>query len=76
MGTGQYDRILVVIGEDNELPVNWTMVITGNAHHYDYGDSAGDPCLTQAQKTAQAAYAGLWRDRNPITPQEWRNSND
>ncbi len=35
MGTDKYDRILVVIGEDNELPVNWTMVMTGNAHHMD-----------------------------------------
>ena len=42
MGTDKYNRILIVIGEDNELPVNWTMVLTGNAHHYDFGDSAKD----------------------------------
>ena len=28
MGTDKYDRILVVKGEDNQLPVNWTMVLT------------------------------------------------
>ena len=42
MGKDKYDRILVVLGEDDELPVNWTMVLTGNAHHYDLGDSAND----------------------------------
>ena len=75
MGTDKYDRTLVVIGEDNELPVNWTMVFTGNAHHYDFGESEADPCLTQAQKTAQASYMGLWLDQNPIPPHEWRKSN-
>ena len=75
MGTDKYERTLVVIGEDNELPVNWTMVFTGNAHHYDFGESEGDLCLTQAQKTAQASYMGLWLDENPITPHEWRKSN-
>ena len=75
MGTDQYDRTLVVIGDDNELPVNWTMVFTGNAHHYDFGDSAANPCLTQAQKTAQAAYAGLWFNSEPIPPHQWRKSN-
>ena len=75
MGTDPYDRTLIVIGEDNELPVNWTMVFTGSAHHYDYGDSEGDPCLKQAQKTAEAAYAGLWANPDPITPRDWRTSN-
>ena len=42
MGTDQYDRILVVIGDDNELPVNWTMVLTGYAHHYNFEDSGND----------------------------------
>ena len=45
MGLDKYERILVIIGEENELPVNWTMVMTDNAHHYDFGDSAGDLCL-------------------------------
>ena len=76
MGPDKYERTLVVIGQDNELPVNWTMVMTGNAHHYDFGDSAEDPCLTQAQKTAQASYSGLWLDENPIPPHVWRKSGD
>ena len=42
MGTDKYGRILVVIGEDNQLPVNWTMVLTGYAHQYDFGDSGND----------------------------------
>ena len=75
MGTDKYERTLVVIGDDNELPVNWTMVFTGNAHHYDFGESEGDICLKQAQKTAQASYMGLWLDQNPIPPHEWRKSN-
>ena len=42
MGTDKYERILIVIGKDNELPVNWTMVLTGHAHHYDFADSGND----------------------------------
>ena len=48
MGTDQYGRILAVIGEDDELSLNWNMVLTGNAHYYDHGDSAGNICLKEA----------------------------
>ena len=68
MGTDQYDRILVVIGEGNELPVNWTMVMTGNAHHYDFGDSAGNILIREIQQLAKSAKQRLWRATNPVGP--------
>ena len=61
MGTDKYDRILVVIGQDNELPVNWTMVMTGNAHHYDIGDSAGDLCLKSMERDSGMERLASWR---------------
>lgn len=76
MAIDRHDRILVVIGKESQLPVNWTMVFTGNAHHYNHGDSAGDICLREAQKTAQAMRTGLWGDTNPINPYEWRGRNN
>ena len=40
MPTGRkYDRIPVVIGRDDHLSLNWNMLLTGHAHHYDHGDS-------------------------------------
>ena len=72
MGTDQYGRILAVIGPDNDLPLNWNMVLTGNAHHYDHGDSQGNLCLKEAQQIARYAKQGLWREENPVTPYDWR----
>ena len=57
MGLDKYERILVVIGEGNELPVNWTMVMTGNAHHYDFGDSAGNIWLSQTKCGDQSYFS-------------------
>ncbi len=68
MALDKYERILVVIGDDNELPVNWTMVMTGNAHHYDFGDSADNILHREAQQVAQSAKQGLWRATNPVGP--------
>ena len=61
MGTDQYDCILVIVGEDNELPVNWTMVFTGNAHHYDHGRSAGNIWLSQT-KCGDHRYFSVYLD--------------
>lgn len=68
MGPDTYGRILVVIGQDNDLPVNWTMVMTGNAHQYDFGDSADNILHREAQQVAQSAKQGLWRATNPVGP--------
>lgn len=76
MGTDQYGRILVIIGKNNELPVNWNMVLSGNAHHYAYGDSEDNKCLAEAQKTARAAQAGLWHEPNPVNPYDWRQQRN
>ena len=75
MGTDQYGRILAVIGPDHQLSLNWNMVLTGNAHHYDHGESQGALCLSEAQQIARTAKQGLWRQNDPITPYEWRQRN-
>ena len=68
MGTDQYGRILAVIGEDHQLSLNWNLVLTGNAHHYDHGDSAGNICLREAEQIARYAKQGLWRETTPWNP--------
>ena len=75
MGTDQYGRILAVIGEDDQLSLNWNMVLTGNAHHYDHGDSAGNICLKEAQQVAKSVKRGLWASKDPINPYDWRQQN-
>ena len=72
MGRDQYGRLLAIIGDDGQLPINWEMVLSGHAHHYDYADSAGNLCLKEAQATARAARLGLWTQALPEEPWEWR----
>ena len=73
MGRDQYGRLLAIIGDDGQLPINWEMVLSGLAHHYDYAESAGDLCLKEAQATAKAARLGLWTQSMPEEPWEWRS---
>ena len=68
MSTDQYGRILAVISEDDQLSLNWNMVFTSNARHYDHGDSADNICLKEAQQVAKSANQGLWRSEKPLTP--------
>lgn len=50
--------------------VNRQMVAEGLAWHYvRYSDDAG---LAAAEREARAAGRGLWRDREPVPPWEWR----
>jgi micrococcal nuclease len=50
--------------------VNRQMVAEGLAWHYTrYSD---DATLADAEGEARAAARGLWRDREPVPPWEWR----
>lgn len=67
----KYGRLvagIVVEGQD----VNRQMVAEGLAWHYVR--YSRDPGLAAAEREARAAGRGLWRDREPVPPWEWRAS--
>ena len=67
-GTDQYGRTLgrVFIGSDD---INVAMVRAGMAWQYRY---SRDKSIEAAQAEARTARRGLWADRNPVDPWEWR----
>jgi len=68
-GRDRYGRTLgriVIEGQD----VNRQMVLDGLAWHYLRYSKA--EALTAAEREARAAGRGLWADREPVPPWEWR----
>ena len=71
--TDQYGRkvALVYIGKNN---INLKMVKEGLAWHYAYyAPDAKD--LAAAEKAARKARKGLWKDKTPINPYDFRKKN-
>ncbi len=71
--TDQYGRkvAIVWIGKKN---INLQMVKEGMAWHYaHYAPDAAD--LAAAEKAARKARKGLWKDKNPINPYEFRKQS-
>jgi endonuclease YncB( thermonuclease family) len=67
----RYGRVLADIEADGQ-GVNRTMVADGMAWHYArYSKDAG---LAAAERDARAARRGLWADKAPVAPWEWRAS--
>jgi len=69
LGQDRYGRTLgriVIEGQD----VNRQMVLDGLAWHYVRYSKA--EALTAAEREARAAGRGLWADREPVPPWEWR----
>ena len=68
-GRDRYGRTLGTVeaaGQD----VNRQMVADGFAWHYvEYSKDAG---LARAERDARAAGRGLWADKAPVPPWEWR----
>jgi endonuclease YncB( thermonuclease family) len=65
----RYGRVLADIEADGQ-GVNRTMVADGMAWHYArYSKDAG---LAAAERDARAARRGLWADKAPVAPWEWR----
>ena len=66
----KYNRILgtVFVGGKE---VNLEMLKAGLAWHYKRFDST--PAYAQAEATARAAKKGLWADKNPIPPEQFRH---
>ncbi len=76
-GEDRYDRTIgevYVAGEkpeDSEKNVNATRVADGFAWHYvQYAPDSKE--LAAAEKTARKEKNGLWADRSPIAPWDWR----
>ncbi len=66
----RYGRALGIVKTDTHSDVNLEMIECGMAWHYNYYDKT--PAYIQAQKNAKAKRLGLWADKNPVNPYEWR----
>ncbi len=68
-GRDRYERTLGVVTVDGKN-VNLEMVRLGYAWHYVKYSS--DRALAEAEEEARAAKRGLWKDRLPVAPWDWR----
>ena len=60
MDMDMYGRMVANIGYQGQYAVNFTMAAQGMAYHVNDYSSAGNRCLSEAQKTAQASRMGVW----------------
>lgn len=71
--TGKRDRYGRVVGEivtDDGVNVNQVLVKEGLAWHYrQYSD---DKQLADFERTARVQQKGLWADKEPVAPWDWR----
>ena len=68
-GRDRYGRTLGTVEADGQ-DANRQMVADGMAWHFvEYSNDAG---LAQAERDARAAGRGLWADKAPVAPWEWR----
>ena len=70
--TDRYGRTVGTVFIDGR-DVNLEMLKAGLAWHYKYYDST--PAYAAAESAARAAKLGLWQDKNPINPYEFRKGN-
>lgn len=70
-GRDKYGRVIARI-EIGGKDVGQRMVADGLAWHYTRFDK--DPRLAAAEQAARAARRGLWADKEPVAPWEWRAS--
>ena len=67
----RYQRILGTVFVDGK-DANLEMLKAGMAWHYKKYDS--NPAYAQAESAARAAKRGLWQEKNPIEPEEFRKA--
>lgn len=67
----QYNRILGTVYLDDR-DINLEMLKAGFAWHYKKYDST--PAYAKAEAESRAAKRGLWQDKNPIEPHEFRKA--
>jgi micrococcal nuclease len=71
-GTDRYGRMLAYVYVDN-LCVNRELIKLGMAWQYKQYNK--DPTLAKLEAKARKAKVGLWAQKNPEAPWEWRNIN-
>lgn len=66
----RYDRIVAHVILPNGEDLNAALILNGLAWHYkQYSTDEG---LSALEKTARSDRIGLWSDRSPIPPWDWR----
>ena len=71
--TDRYGRKVGITRLADGTDVNRQMIKNGLAWHYSYYDNSAD--YAKAEKEARAAKRGLWKDKNPVNPYQWRKNN-
>lgn len=71
-GTDKYQRALGSL-HCNQVDVSAYMVEHG--HAWMYSQYSADAQLETLQKNAQTQHLGLWRDKNPVPPWQWRKQH-
>lgn len=67
-GYDKYQRLLAVVYDEKGREVNLALIKAGMAWAY----YQTKPEYQQAEQAARQAHLGLWQDKNPINPYEWR----
>ena len=70
-GKDRYGRLLGDVLVDG-FSVNRDLLAAGLAWHYKYFND--DPQLAALEDEARAAGRGLWGDKGPIPPWDWRRN--
>lgn len=66
----RYGRVVGTITTQDGINVNEELIKAGLAWHYkDYSDNES---LALMQQEAKAQRIGLWQDKNPVAPWNWR----
>ncbi len=68
-GKDQYGRILGYVYVDDTINVNALLVKKGLAWRYKYSDNEE---FKELENQARIQYKGLWAQKDPIAPWEWR----
>lgn len=68
-GTDRYGRTIAVVFVDR-MDINYKLVAEGLAWHY--AAYSRDKALADAEKAARAGKRGLWGDKSPVAPWEFR----
>lgn len=71
VGQDQYGRTLAIVWA-GDVNVNKALLKAGLAWHYR-GNK--DQSLSRLERGAKNARKGLWSDKNPTAPWEWRRTN-
>lgn len=66
----RFGRPVAFIVDAPGLNVNAAMIQAGYAWHY--AKYSQDEVLSELQVAAQSQQAGLWQDRQPMSPDQWR----